>query len=204
MKVLVACEFSGIVRDAFIERGHDAISCDLLPTEQPGPHIQGDVRELLQEPWDLVIAHPPCNYLTMYTWTFKNHEKIPHWWQGYRDGLLFFRECLQANAPRVAVENPALMHPPARHILGKPDQSTDFSHFGSPYRKRVGLWLKGLPPLLEGMRRPDAVHLVKDRSARFRKETHPKPSNFGAFRYSADRSRFQPGIAAAMAQQWAW
>ena len=137
-KVLIACEYSGIVRDAFIAAGHDAISCDLLPTERPGPHIQGDVWEVLREPWDLVIAHPPCNYLTHLTWAMKNHERIPTWWQRYKEGMHFFRECLNANAPMVAVENPPRMHPPARAILGKPDQRTDFRYFGSEYRK--GRW----------------------------------------------------------------
>ena len=202
MTILIAFERSGIVRDAFIELGYDAVSCDLAPTERPGPHIQGDARPLLREPWDLVIAHPPCNYLTLYTWTFKNQDKVAHWWRDYGRGLRLFIECLRANAPLVAVENPPMMHPPARHIIGPPDQSTDFSHFDCPYRKRVGLWLKGLPPLLEGMRRPDAQHLVKDRSAKFRRENSPKPSNRGAFRYSSDRSRFQPEMARAMALQW--
>lgn len=203
MKVLIACEYSGVVRDAFLAEGHDAISCDLLPTESPGPHIQGDVRPLLREPWDLVIAHPPCSELTMYTWTFKNPQRLGAiWWRRYHDALAFFRECLDANAPLVAVENPPLMHPPARGVFGKPSQSTDFAMFGSEYRKRVGLWLKNLPPLMATCYNLDAQHLVKDRSARARREAAFKPSNAGAFRYSSDRSRFQPGMAAAMAQQW--
>ena len=97
MKVLVACEFSGIVRDAFIARGHDAISCDLLPTESPGPHVQGDVRELLREPWDLVIAHPPCTYLT-------NARALPSedaaWkWRKCITRRLSLFDCQNANAP---------------------------------------------------------------------------------------------------------
>ena len=102
MRVLVACEFSGIVRDAFIAEGHDAVSCDLLPTERPGPHIQGDVRPLLRQRWDLVIAHPPCTYLT---------NARPSLWGGPETGeaIAFFQECLAANAPLVAVENPT--HP---------------------------------------------------------------------------------------------
>ena len=102
MKVLVACEFSGIVRDAFIAEGHDAISCDLLPTERPGPHIQGDVRPLLQEPWDLVIAHPPCTVLDASSW--ENEALIS---QKFEKAMEFFPRVLEAaNAPQVAVENP--------------------------------------------------------------------------------------------------
>ena len=104
MKVLIACEFSGIVRDAFLELGHDAISCDLLPTESPGPHIQGDVLPLLREPWDLVVAHPPCNRLTMLNHIFHLPEKMPAWEEEYQQALEFFLSCLNANAPKVAVE----------------------------------------------------------------------------------------------------
>ena len=104
MKVLVACEFSGIVRDAFIAKGHDAVSCDLLPTERPGPHIQGDVRELLREPWDLVIAHPPCTYIT--NAGVRHLHTDPERWPRLIEGVQFFKECLQANAPRAAIENP--------------------------------------------------------------------------------------------------
>ena len=147
MRVLVACEYSGVVRDAFLAEGHDAISCDLLPTESPGPHIQGDVRSLLREPWDLVIAHPPCNYLCHYTWAMKNQWRIPEWWQRYKEGMHFFYDCLNANAPMVAVENPSQMHPPARAVIGPPDQITDFRFFGSDYGKKVGLWLRGVPPI---------------------------------------------------------
>ena len=117
MRVLIACEFSGIVRDAFIAEGHDAISCDLLPTERPGSHIQGDVRELLREPWDLVIAFPPCDRLTMLNHIFHLPDKMPNWESEYRGAMELFQECLGANAPRVAVENP-LPHPRARKENG--------------------------------------------------------------------------------------
>ena len=201
MKVLIAFERSGIVRDAFIAEGHDAISCDLLPTERPGPHIQGDVRPLLREPWDLVIAHPPCNYLTAYTWAFKNNlRREIGWWQHFHAGAGLFQECLDANAPLVAVENPSRMHPAARSIFGKPSQVTDFRYFEPGLRKRVGLWLKGLPPLLAMGFDPLAVSLVKDdvsakmyrgKASQKGKETEPK-----------QRATFQPGMAVAMARQW--
>ena len=99
-KVLIACEYSGIVRDAFIAAGHDAISCDLLPTERPGPHIRGDVRELLREPWDLVIAHPPCTKLASSRGAPSDDD------DAILAALDFFIDCQDANAPRVAVETP--------------------------------------------------------------------------------------------------
>ena len=211
MKVLIACEYSGIVRDAFIAKGHDAISCDLLPTERPGPHIQGDVSPLLREPWDLVIAHPPCTYLTAYTWAFKNQWRYPDWWQNYKEALHFFWDCQNANAPRVAVENPSNMHPPARAIIGPPDQRTDFRYFEPGIRKKVGLWLKGLPPLMANGFDPFAVSLVRDDvSQKLRDARGYQPSQDGLVGFSIGthkdrskgRSRFQPSIAAAMARQW--
>ena len=104
MRVLVACEYSGIVRDAFLAEGHDAISCDLLPTESPGPHIQGDVRPLLQEPWDLVIAHPPCTYLcnSGVRWLYEKDGR----WDAMNEACDFFLNFLLLN--RVAVENPVM------------------------------------------------------------------------------------------------
>lgn len=201
MRVLVACEFSGIVRDAFIEAGHDAVSCDLLPTESPGPHIQGDVRPLLREPWDLVIAHPPCNYLTAYTWSFKNQiTQGAKWWSNFHQAAAFFAECLAANAPLVAVENPPLMHPPARSIFGRPTCQMDFKDFGSANRKKVGWWLKGLPPLMASLVHPSATSIVLDYRGNKPKW---KPSHFtGQTRRSKERATFQPGMARALAQQW--
>ena len=202
MKVLVACEFSGIVRDAFIERGHDAISCDLLPTERPGPHIRGDVRELLRESWDLVIAHPPCSYLSNYNTPFKKHEQIPDWWERVADGIAFFLQCRAANAPRVAVENPLPM-PAVREIIGGPDDWVEPYWFGDVYRKRTGLWLKGLPPLMRTLSRPNGIPWVRDRPSQrviastpaWEKRTAPSLNTHTS-------AAFWPGIAAAMAQQW--
>ena len=116
MRVLVACEFSGIVRDAFRSRGADAVSCDLLPTEKPGPHVQDDVLPLLRECWDLVIAHPPCTYLANsgVSWLHRR----PGRWRLMREAAEFFVACLDANAPKVAVENPT-MHRYGREIVGR-------------------------------------------------------------------------------------
>ena len=199
MRVLVACEFSGIVRDAFIAKGHDAISCDLLPTERPGPHIQGDVRELLQEPWDLVIAHPPCNALTNYMTCWKPHIRFYDWPKRVQEGVALFQMCLDANAPMVAVENPPLMNRWAKLHLPGPDQRTDFCHFGDNVKKQVGLWLEGLPPLMSTISNPDAPYLLRERGSR--KGARAK-ARHGITRDSKERAKFQPGIAAAMALQW--
>ena len=196
-KVLVACEFSGVVRDAFLAEGHDAISCDLLPTERPGPHIQGDVRELLREPWDLVIAHPPCQKLTAVNDCWTNNFAKSTWEEDYYEAVTMFVQCRAANAPLVAVENP-VMHRRARQLLGKPDCVVNPFDFGSIYRKRTGFWLKGLPPLMSTYFCPDTVPWVSWRGqlpneVAFQKKGH---------RNAKMRSQFHPEMAAAMAQQW--
>ena len=186
MKVLVACEFSGIVRDAFLERGHDAISCDLLPTERPGPHIQGDVRPLLRERWDLVIAHPPCTYLSNVglPWLYKRPER----WGMMEDGAAFFRECIDANASMVAVENPR-MHRHALKLVGRKYNFLTYAwQFGHETTKIHCWWMKGLPPLL-----PTAI-MQKRESEHMKFLPSPEKGKL--------RSKFFPGIAAAMADQW--
>lgn len=206
LKVLVACEYSGAVRDAFIRRGHDAVSCDLLPTESPGPHHRGDVLELLSIYWDLIIAHPPCNYLTHYTWAFRNQVRYANWWQRYKEALHFWRAVENANTPLLAIENPPQMHPPAKAVIGPPTQRTNFYEYGDGLtRKGVGLWLKGLPPLLPtAYRRPGAVSLVKDNPSRKIRAMYreDKPSFMGRETQSHERSRFLPAMAEAMAAQW--
>ena len=190
MKVLIACEYSGIVRDAFIAEGHDAISCDLLPTERPGPHIQGDVREMLQRPWDLVIAHPPCTYLTLARFGAMDVARMI-------DAACFFNDCYCANAPMVAVENP-LVYKAARAIIGEPDCIVNPYHFGDMYLKRTCWWLRGLPPLMPEIAGseiplPSAVLGTNSRKAgRAELRSHS----------SRKRSKFHPGMAAAMAEQW--
>lgn len=188
MRVLVACEFSGIVRDAFIAKGHDAVSCDLEPTERPGPHIQGDVADLLGDEWDLVIAHPPCTYLANsgVRWLYdrdggRNYER----WNDMYDAATFFRACLNANAPMVAVENPVIHKYSG---LPKPDFTVQPWQFGEPFTKRTCFWTKGLPPLIP-------TKIVAER----RPAVHHEPP--GPER-KKNRSRFYPGMAAAMAEQW--
>lgn len=186
MKVLVACEFSGIVRDAFIERGHEAISCDLLPSERPGPHIQGDVRPLLRKPWDLVIAHPPCTYLSNAGWNWFGRDEGRA--LAFFEGLRFFRACLRANTERLAVENP-LPHKVARLGMGEFDQIVRPWWFGHPSNKATCLWLKGLGPLVAAKVVPRSVW------------TRPTKKGWKGSTASS-RSCTYEGIARAMAEQW--
>jgi hypothetical protein len=187
-RVLVACEYSGRVRDALRARGIDAVSCDLLPTEAPGPHIVGDVLPLLRQPWAMVIAHPPCTYLcnSGVRWL---HER-PGRWAEMQRAAQFFLECLNANAPLVAVENP-VMHGHAREIVGAAHAFTVQPwQFGDPAKKRTCFWTRGLPPL-----RPTSAMTGTDARA----ECHlasPSPDRW------KQRSRTYPGIAAAIADQW--
>jgi hypothetical protein len=188
MKVLVACEYSGRVRDAFLRRGHDAISCDFLPTEVPGPHYQGDVRFLLYgHDWDLVVAHPPCTRLcnSGVRWL---HER--NLWAEMERAAEFFKEILDCPASRVAVENP-VMHRYAREIIGEgPAFTVQPWQFGDPAKKRTCFWTKGLPPL-----RPTSTMTAADARA----DCHlasPGPDRW------KERSRTYPGIAEAIAEQW--
>jgi hypothetical protein len=180
MKVLVACEFSGIVRDAFAAKGHDAWSCDLLDTERPGPHIVGDVLEILGDNWDLMIAHPPCTYLAVSgaRWMKDRPAQI-------LDALIFVRELMGAPIPRIAIENPISI---ISSRIRKPDQIIQPWMFGHGETKATCLWLKNLPTL-----RPS--NIVEGREARIHK-MHPSPDRW------RERSRTFPGIASAMADQW--
>ena len=195
MRVLIACEYSGIERDAFRALGHDAISCDLLPTERPGPHHQGDVRDLMGEPWDLVIALPPCTHLANsgVRWLYSD----PTRWQDMLEGAAFFRQMFAFNSPRIAVENP-IQHKWAKlaHGMGDPDQTVQPWQFGHPESKRTCYWLRGLPHLA-------ATHDVRAEMAALPKSQTNRIhyASPGPDRWKA-RSTSYPGIAAAMAAQW--
>jgi hypothetical protein len=146
MDVLVACEFSGVVRDAFIHAGHDAVSCDKRPTEQEGPHIQGDALTILNDGWDMLIAHPPCTYLANSgVWALYQEDER---WKDLIDGAVFFRKLWEADIPKICVENP-VMHKYAKKIIGcgKQDQTIQPYQFGHPESKRTCFWLKNLPEL---------------------------------------------------------
>jgi hypothetical protein len=186
LRVLIACEFSGTVRDAFTAAGHDAMSCDLLPSETPGEHYQGDVRDVLDGGFDLLIAHPPCTYLANsgVRWL---HEQEGRWEQMY-EGARFFRNLLHAPISRVAIENP-IMHKYAVAMIGRrQDQIVQPWQFGHGETKATCLWLRNLPPL-------EPTDVVDGRTAR----VHRMPP--GEDR-SKERSRFYTGIAEAMATQW--
>jgi site-specific DNA-cytosine methylase len=191
MKILVACEFSGVVRDAFIARGHDATSCDLLPTEHPGPHIQGDVRDALFRGWDMMIAFPPCTHLASSgaRWFA---EKIR---DGRQEAAVAFFYCLaRARIPRVAIENPVGI---MSTRYGKPDQIIQPWQFGHGESKATCLWLHGLPLL-----RPTHI-LTVPQSGRWSNQT---PSGQNRLGPSPDRAKIRgrtyQGIADAMAKQW--
>ena len=195
MKVLVACEFSGVVRDAFITQGHDAISCDYLETERPGPHHRGDVSVILDQGWDLMIAHPPCTYLSNSGVSWLHRQ--PGRWDLMEEAALFFKLLLQADIPRVAIENP-VMHKYALGIIGrKHNQTFQPYQYGHPESKRTCLWLKNLPQL-----RPTEI-IPKPSKGYWNNQT---PSGQNKLGPSNDRwkirSRFYPRVAKAMAIQW--
>jgi hypothetical protein len=196
MRVLVACEFSGTVRSAFSRRGHEAVSVDLLPDLYgSSDHIQDDVTDYLKREWDLVIAHPPCTYLAN-SGVWALHRDKERWAQ-LEAGAEFFRTCLEANAPRVCVENP-VPHKYAVNLIGRTyDQTIQPYQFGHPESKRTCLWLRGLPKLL-----PTLV-LPKPPSGHWDNQT---PSGQNKYGPSADRwakrSVTYTGIAEAMAEQW--
>jgi hypothetical protein len=191
--ILVACEFSGIVRDAFIAAGHDAVSCDLLPSERPGPHIIGDARGVVADVRpDLLIAHPPCTYLANsgVRWLYggKGTTRDADRWRQMEQAALFFKDLLNAAVPHVAVENP-IMHPYGRVLVGvEPTQIVQPWMFGHPETKATCWWLRGLPPL-------QATRIVSGRTPRVHYAS-PGPDRW------KERSRTLPGMAEAMAQQW--
>ena len=194
MKVLVACEYSGIVRDAFIKRGHDAISCDLLPSDSTGPHYQGDVFDIIGNGFDLMIAHPPCTYLSNsgVTWLHKDITR----WPKMVEGALFFRRLLRSNIPKIVIENP-IMHKYAKAIIDKDQaQTVQPWMFGHAESKATCLWLKGLPPLQE-------TNNVKEeflkRDKKDAQRLHYLPPS--ADRWKIRSTTFQ-GIADALAEQY--
>jgi hypothetical protein len=180
MKVLVACEYSGTVRDAFRARGHEAMSCDLLPTDAPGPHYQGDVRDVLGDGWDLMIAHPPCTHLAVSGARWFHLKR-----QEQAEALDFVRLLMDAPIPRIAIENPVSV---ISSRIRKPDQVIQPWQFGHGETKATCLWMKGLPAL-------KPTNVVDGREAR----VHRLPPSADRWKI---RSATYAGIAAAMADQW--
>lgn len=212
MRVLVACEFSGIVRDAFFALGHDAVSCDLLPTERPkwtlegfpeirvrhpkrGYHFKQDVRGLLDDDWDLMIAHPPCQFLCnsgakhLYIGGVKQFGRDERRWRNMELAVEFFKTLLNAPIPKIAVENP-IMHGHAKRLIGvNQTQIIQPYEHGHPETKATCLWLKGLPRLVPSKW---TTGPITERVARI----SPSEDRW------KERSRTLEGIAAAMALQW--
>jgi len=182
MKVLVACEYSGAVRDAFIARGHDAMSCDLLPTDAPGPHYQGDVRDLLDYPFDLMVAHPPCTHLSV---SGARHFEAKRQDGRQQAAIAFFMLLAKADIPRIAIENPICI---MSSVWRKPDQVIQPWQFGHGEIKATALWLKCLPRL-------QPTNIVEGREARI----YRMPPSADRWKL---RSATYPGIAKAMADQW--
>jgi site-specific DNA-cytosine methylase len=180
MRVLVACEYSGTVRDAFIRMGHDAMSCDLLPTDVPGPHYQGDVIDILGDGWDLMVAHPPCTHLAVSgaRWFHLKQEE-------QTEALEFVRLLLNSPIERIALENPVSI---ISSRIRKPDQVIQPWQFGHGETKATCLWLKGLSKLVP-------TNIVSGRENRIHKMP-PSPDRW------KKRSTTYSGIAKAMAEQW--
>lgn len=209
MKVLVACEFSGTVRNAFLETGCDAWSCDLLPSEDgSNRHIVGDARDLLGEGWDLLmVAHPPCTRLcnSGISWLTRapKGKTLPQVWGELDQAAELFSTFWNAPIARVAIENP-IMHRHARERIVEyqpPAQTVAPWQFGEPLQKKICLWLRGLPVLepTNVVDLPEPEFCIRKTGPRAGK---PYRYYFHQGRSGHERSRFFPGIAAAMAEQW--
>ncbi len=182
LKVLIACEYSGSVRDEFTKLGHDAMSCDLLPTESEGKHYQGDVRDVLDYPWDLMIAHPPCTHLSV---SGARHFKAKRLDGRQQSAVSFFLALSKADIPKIAIENPVCI---MSSLWRKPEQTIQPWQYGHGETKATCLWLKGLPCL-------EPTNIVEGREARIHKMP-PGPNRW------KERSKTFTGIAKAMAAQW--
>ena len=198
MKVLVACEFSGIVRDAFKAKGHDAWSCDILPTEgNPEWHIQGDVLDIIDDGWDLMIAFPPCTYLT--TTANRSFLNNPDRWKLRLDAMVFVYKLLNAGINKICLENPKGVI--SSHIR-KPEQYIQPYEYGHPTSKMTGLWLKNLPRLIPtNIVEPEWVYPRSGSGKRMSKlhAQNPSTNNKANARL---RSRTFQGIADCMADTW--
>jgi hypothetical protein len=193
MKVLIACEFSGTVRDAFIAKGCDAMSCDLLPTERDGPHYQGDVRDILGDGWDLMVAHPPCTHLAVSgaKWFSKKQRQ-------QAEALDFVRLLMDCQVPRWCIENPVSV---ISTKIRKPDQIIQPWQFGHEATKTTCLWLNGLPKLT-----PTKIvgkgEFVTFASGNRMAKWYADAARLSPLQRAKVRSQTFDGIANAMADQW--
>tara|TARA_R110001592_G_scaffold70003_2_gene214619 strand:+ start:462 stop:1118 length:657 start_codon:yes stop_codon:yes gene_type:complete len=211
LKVLVACEYSGIVRDEFLKLGHDAVSCDMLESESNydglGSHYVGDVKEILNDGWDLMIAHPPCTYLAITgAWTLYNpkdmhlqrdnrreHPDYPNRRQKMFDGLHFVKLLMDAPIDKICIENPNSL---ISTYIRSADQIIQPYQFGDLESKKTFLWLKNLPPLVKTNDRTNEIMLLPKRLRSPKANLPPSPNR------SKLRSQFFQGVASAMANQW--
>jgi hypothetical protein len=182
LKILIACEYSGTVRDAFLKLGHDAMSCDLLPTDVPGPHYQGSVFDIINDGWGMMIAHPPCTDLAV---SGARHFAAKRADGRQQDSIDFFMALANADIPRIAIENPVCI---MSTIWRKPDQCIQPWQFGHGETKKTCLWLKNLPSLVP-------TNIVEGRAPKIHYMS-PGPNRWKL------RSKTYQGIADAMAQQW--
>lgn len=207
MKVLIACEFSGIVRDAFIAKGHDAVSCDLLPTERPGPHYQGNVIDVLYNnlylttDWDMMIAHPPCTHLSS---SGAAHFAAKRADGRQQRGIDFFLSLTKTDIPKVCIENP--MGIMSTHYR-KPNQVIQPYEYGHDASKGTCLWLKGLSPLIPTEIIPPHHHVPSKRTGKsLPRWSNQCPSGADNLSPGPDRGKLRSttyqGIADAMADQW--
>ncbi len=194
MKILIACEFSGIVRDSFKDKGHDVISCDLLPTEKQGKHYQGDIFDIIDNDFDMMIAHPPCTYLSNsgVSWLYRQEDR----WNKMELASMFFKRLLESDIDKIAIENP-IQHKYAREIIGKKyNQIIQPWQFGHTEKKSTCLWLKNLPSLAEENNVKEEMELLpKNKQQRL----HYLPPSKDRWKL---RSTTYQGIANAMANQW--
>jgi hypothetical protein len=201
MKVLIGCEYSGIIREAFKARGHDAWSCDIVDTEIPGQHIKDDVLKHLNDGWDFAIFHPPCTYLStvgnklfkeIYYFNVNLFDKIPLRQIKQALALVFFLKCYNAKIPKICVENPQGR---VNTLFRQPDQMIHPYMFGDPEFKRTCLWLKGLPKLIteENYDIPKPIAVYSTGKNKYFIDKHHNAKL---------RSKTFPGIARAMAEQW--
>jgi hypothetical protein len=195
LKVLVACEFSGTVRDAFLKKGHDAVSCDILEGEGDGPHYQGDIRDILYNGWDLIIAHPPCTYLANsgVSWLHKDETR----WPKLDEAAKFFNLFLNLPNQKICIENP-IMHKYAKERIGNRNQSQVVQPwmFGHLEQKATCLWLRGLPLLKETKNVKKEMLALTPAERQKLHWLPPSPTRWKL------RSKTYQGIADAMADQW--
>tara|TARA_B100001094_G_scaffold306562_1_gene337445 strand:- start:786 stop:1373 length:588 start_codon:yes stop_codon:yes gene_type:complete len=194
MRILIACEYSATVREAFAKKGHDVMSCDIEPTDVPGPHYQGDIFDVLYQDWDMMIAHPPCTYLSnagarfLYPGGKENGINMERYTKGL-EAKEFFMKLYDANIPKICVENPI-----SSKVYNLPTHTQTIQPFeyGHPFKKATRLWLKGLPPL-EPTNIVDTAQSTKVPGNWFNK---------GGVERQKNRSKFFEGFADAMAEQW--